>query len=259
MVVCNKCNIEKPIDQFFVETKKDTGKQYRKKYCNDCFRQQARDWKEKNRISKTKQKQIEQEKIKQEELRLKNLKVCSKCSEAKGPECYYAYRKSICKECIKTFEKKKYYDAEEVKKENGGTLRCPPKPGVYLDDYQRFYTKEILTAIGWLYNEEKNIFYKPGLKDKDGNWEIKFDSERRGDIKRQYVKIRNKMTVDKLPYITVKGGEKKGYNETIINKILYEFFIDKVQLKDLAVKYNISANSIMTYNNKVYKLFLRND
>ena len=67
------------------------------------------------------------------------------------------------------------------------------------------------------------------------------------------------MTVDKLPYIKVKPNEKKGYNEAIINKILYEFFIDKVQLKELAVKYNISANSIMTYNHKVYKQFLKND
>lgn len=251
MIVCNKCNVEKPIDQYFVETKKDTGKQYRKKYCNDCFRQQARDWKSKNRISKTKLKQIEEE-------RIKNQKVCKSCNIPKDPNEYYAYRKSICKECIKTFEKKKYYDAETVKRENGGILRCPPKPGVYLDDYQRYYTKQILLAIGWSHNEEKDIFYKPGLKDKDGNWEIQFDSSYRGDIKKQYLKIRKEMTADKLPHLKIYRNSGAKYSQETINKIMYDYFINKQPLKDLEVKYNISQNTILYFSQRIYKLFLEN-
>ena len=165
-MICNKCFIDKPSTEFFVETKKDTGKQYQKKYCNDCFRAQARAWKAKNRLPKRVKKDPMQDNP--------DYKQCRTCNKWKHRvDEYYSGKAGHihpdCRECSSILEKEKR-DAEREQhlKDYGGSERCKVKPNDWTDDYQREHVHGFLYAIGWKF--DNGIWWKEGFKTPDGKW-----------------------------------------------------------------------------------------
>jgi hypothetical protein len=250
-MICNKCNVDKPLDQYFVETKKDTGKQYRKKYCLDCFREQARNWKARNKtIVKTQR-------------RIKNIldaggKICIKCNTPKHKDEYYINR-SKCKECVREEERVKDELARNarIKKQiDAGisTKRVPNKPGDFADDLQKQSSIQILTAIGWSYNEQNGVFYKLPLKDYTGRWLIlNEDSNDNLLRKRRRSKIRSKITKQTLPKVSItKNRRKNTPSDEIINQICYEYFIEKKTMLELQIKYK--TKTIHQYICLVYQM-----
>ena len=175
MPICNKCFVDKPLDQYFVETKKKTGKQYRKKYCLDCFRKQARDWKANNRVPKKKwvQPVILTTPIVEEP---HNHKVCPECNEVKHHQEFYYIKRTgnyfkKCKICINRITREGQrlrYDTRKT--ENGGSERVPVKPNIYADEYQKAQTFWVLELMGWKYNEN-GVWSKEGIKNKDKQWD----------------------------------------------------------------------------------------
>ena len=250
-MICNKCFIDKPIEEYFKETRKDNGRTYIKKYCLDCFRKQARDWKARN---KTKIKTQRRE---------KNIldaggKICIKCNNAKHKEEYYANR-TKCKECVREEERLK--DAlernERIKKqvEDGiSTKRVPNKPGDFADELQKQSTIQILTAIGWSYNEQNGIFYKLPLKDYTGRWLVlKGDVDDKLLKHRKQAKIRDTITKETLPKISItKNRRNNTPTDEELNQICYEYFIEKKTQSEIAYKYGIS--SIHPFISLVYQM-----
>jgi len=95
-------------------------------------------------------------------------KICIECHEVKTVNDYYVNR-LVCRRCC--LEKERKYRTEKTYislDKNGGSLRVPNKPGNFHDEYQKYYTHEILLSMGWKLNEENNKWWKDGIKTKDG-------------------------------------------------------------------------------------------
>ena len=99
-------------------------------------------------------------------------KPCKQCNEYKTHDSFHYFNKekgltfNTCKDCEKENDRLYY---EQVKEQNGGSKQVALKPGVFIDEYQRKNTFELMTLMGYLYNEEHNIWLKEGVKSlKDG-------------------------------------------------------------------------------------------
>jgi hypothetical protein len=54
--------------------------------------------------------------------------------------------------------------------ETGGGNEYFMEPGRWQNDVQKEQVHSALLCFGWKFNEEKNIWYKEGIKDEDGNF-----------------------------------------------------------------------------------------
>lgn len=124
-------------------------------------------------------------------------KICGKCFEEKlVDEFYFNITRncltSYCKPCIKLIktEKDKKIQLEE------GFKRIRQQPNTYNDENERKLTFELLNALGWIFNEENGIWYKPGIKNPDGTWNFK-------------PKIKKKKEFDLLTKVTRSENQRK--------------------------------------------------
>ena len=246
---CSKCDEKKPEDQFEKYWHSTHQNFYRRRVCRDCISIQKKAYKAKVK----------------EEKRVKSIldaggKSCSKCNELKLPDEYYTNR-TICKVCVREAERIKDEQEREQKRleqiELGlSTKRVPNKPGDYADELQKQSTYEILTMMGWSYNEEKNLFYKLPLKDDTGRWLVLKGQDDSLIKKRNRVKIKENMTVETLPIISItKHRRKTTPPDEIINKICYDYFIGKETVIQLAKKYNLPDHHIHNTIVLVYQKF----
>lgn len=97
-------------------------------------------------------------------------KTCRVCNETKSVDTgYYRSGGLVCKDCKKLKENDNRKDTRQKKlEEYGGSEYVRVKPNDYSDEYQRKHTFDVLEAIGWKFNTENNIWYKDGIKTKDG-------------------------------------------------------------------------------------------
>jgi hypothetical protein len=168
MPVCNKCQLDKPDNQYSLERNK--GRIYRKKYCIDCFRKQSRNW-------KARKKNKPEESFQSFENN-PEYKKCTMCNTYKVALVdFYRHKNNNyvynnCKECQRKRElEKRKIEREEKFSNNGGSERVPVKPNTYFDKYQKAQTFEFLQILGWTFNEETSMWYKPGIKDINGEFE----------------------------------------------------------------------------------------
>lgn len=94
-------------------------------------------------------------------------KRCPRCKEIKPIEEFHFLEKTqryvcYCRQCVTEMS---FLDNINI---NGG--RVLDKPNHYSSNTQRQYVAEIMTALGWSFNEKNKIWYKKGLKSKNGNW-----------------------------------------------------------------------------------------
>ena len=167
MPVCNKCNIDKPQDEYFKEKKGE--KYYYKKYCNDCFRKQSRDWKARNRVKKKQVIELPQPKeiVEPKVLELQpGYKECYECNQIKPLDKFYcnSYKNPI-KKCKTCYNKQYKKSVDENNRERGGSERVPAKPNTYTDIYQKEQVFLVMKAFGWIFDESTGIWNKPGFKE----------------------------------------------------------------------------------------------
>ena len=258
MVICNKCNIEKPIDQYYKEIR--WGKTYYKKYCMDCWRKQSREWKARNRISKQRQEELDKEEQRVKHLLVNGGKYCTKCNELKLPDEYYINR-TLCKECVRHIEREKDRVEREQREEERLKLglsnkRVPARPGDYADELQRTSTFEMMTIMGWSYNPDNDTFYKLPLKDHTGLWlNLKDDGDTRTLNQRKRFLMRRNITIKNLPQVSVdKHRRKSTPTDEVLNDICYDYFINKLSITQISKKYEINTNSAHQYISMVYKI-----
>jgi Mor family transcriptional regulator len=187
MPVCNKCFIDKPQQEYYKEFR--WGKFYYKKYCLDCFRKQARDWKLRNKLKKEQLIELpQQEKIIQPEvpelqpevLHVQDgYKKCGTCEITKSKEDFYHSPKGTpfknCKDChVKNYKEK----IVENNKDKGGSERVPYYPNQYADKYQKQQTFWVMELMGWTYNDN-GVWSKEGIKDKNKVWKNLIETKRK--------------------------------------------------------------------------------
>jgi hypothetical protein len=240
MKQCTKCKVEKELDQFQKYWHSTQQKERIRGECTECL------YKQRNERKRLKQKETEliQVSIRTEiiqpvvpELEIEvsidysdnpDYKQCIKCKEYKTKDKFYKdgrdSRFNRCKICIK---KKDDADREKELIENGGSLLISPKPNTYKDKYQKELVFQFLPLCGWIFNEEKQIWWKPGLKDENG----KFFN----------LKPKKRKTP---PRLNIKRKPKYNNEEIIEMKRLKD---NGESLKSIADKFNCTLPTIYKY------------
>jgi hypothetical protein len=128
-----------------------------------------------------------------------------------------------CKDCQRVSDQK---DADEYKKENGGSLMVPQKPNVYFDKYQKENTFILMGIMGYLFDEGTGIWWKPGVKEiVDGKPKfLKVKKHKRKRLRminpelwKQMIELRNR----NLTYVQI--ADILNLSDTTIRKYIIEY------------------------------------
>jgi len=170
-----------------------------------------------------------------------DFKTCPDCELLLDIENFYTYTRTNgsgrwysrrCKPCdiVHNQERRK-----KERDENGGSSLVPFQPNQYTDDAQKKQTFDTLKALGWKFNKEKGIWYDDKIKDKNGNWLIKF----RVFINRnkKNAQLRELIKPEDLLVLPDAMKLKPDTNEF---EAIYEYFINKLKPKDIELKYGVT-------------------
>jgi hypothetical protein len=150
-------------------------------------------------------------------------KICKKCNEIKPITEFYIskskYRAGYCKVCISLYDKEKY---EKYKEDNCGGVRILKYPNCFTNDTQKECTFQLMESMGFKFNEEKQIWWKPGFRTEDGIF--------------IFIKPRLK--------------RKRQYLTKQMLREIYELFEKNVAVSKIALKYNTHENTIYKYRLK---------
>ena len=158
-------------------------------------------------------------------------KCCKECKEFKTHDSFHFFNKergktfNTCKDCERKIDQLYY---QQVKEENGGSKMVGAKPNSYFDEYQRKNTFELMTLLGYLYNEEFGIWTKEGVKSiKDGKPHfhfLRFTKKRNGNTgkitqlqKEKILEYRNK------GFSMGQISRKTGISDSSVCKIIKEY------------------------------------
>lgn len=166
-MLCSKCGIDKPIDQYNTYYHSVQQKMRTRKYCKTCFREQKRKWRE-----RVKDKEITQP-VSPEPATIDYstnplYKECMDCLEYKLISTDFYTRSSgkvylnRCKQCELDLERNKRL---EIIKDSCGSERVWSTPNKYEDIYQKECTFEIMKQLGYIYQEDIGVWLKPGVKE----------------------------------------------------------------------------------------------
>ena len=176
-MICSKCSVDKPESEYSTYYHGTQKKWRQRKICKICFNEQKSFYRES--IRKEKIIQPVEDMYPTEVIippidysNNPDYKICIKCNEFKPLEEFHFSKRSksqrfnSCKECEKITDK---LYLEERKKKNGGSKMVPHQPNTYFDEYQRQNTFELMTLLGYLFNEEYQTWTKEGvISIKDG-------------------------------------------------------------------------------------------
>ena len=170
-MICTKCNIDKPIEQYDSYFHSTQNKQRTRKYCKDCYREQKRKYRESiKEVIITQPVLPEQPTI--DNSTNPDYCLCNMCQQYVHNDNWYWSKRSktrstltrsaYCKKC--TGEK---YGREYKQKlrEKGGSEYVHAKPNVYADDAQKELVFEVMTSFGYIYNQEFGVWTKPDVKE----------------------------------------------------------------------------------------------
>ena len=167
MSVCTKCKIDKPPTDFYSYWHSTQQTTRTRKVCLDCSNQQKKEYRLKKKMLA--QLTINPDLIYENN---PNYKKCGGCSTWKTQEQYYQYKNKPFAKCIECEREQSRKEARERLEDNGGSLRLKVHPNEYQDEYQRKNVFELMTLFGYLFNEEKGIWYKEPWKTKDGEFPL---------------------------------------------------------------------------------------
>jgi hypothetical protein len=184
-MICNKCNEEKPIEQYETYWHSNRKKHYTRRICKACIRKQQKE--NKFKLKQDKEILIQEptsteivqpvvlESIVEDFSTNPDYKFCVGCNTWKPKTEYFVAKNKNrntvtifkrCKWCHNSNnrEKAKLY-WEERRKNYGGSENVSAKPGTYIDEYQKEQTFWLMKLMGWTYVEEKNVWIKQGIKE----------------------------------------------------------------------------------------------
>lgn len=238
-MICSKCSVDKPLDQYETYFHRIQNKHRTRKYCKDCFKDQKRKYKESIRMNKI----IEPE-VLELEIEVVNplstnpdYKQCRTCQEYVHKDGYYNYKSRgivykeylDCKKCLNKRESiKRKRERQEEKETGGGSSRIRNDVGVYEDEYQKEQTYMVMKALGYTYSEECGHFLKPGIKEYV-------------DGKLVFPKVK-----PRIVYTSAINWNEEHRREI---KQLYES--GEWSYKKLGIKYGVSTASICKIVNKI--------
>ena len=152
----------------------------------------------------------------------KEYKICKTCRENKHHSEYYIYKGIYvfpnCKAC--TSKKDKENHKKEVEKK-GGSEFVHSTPGVFACPIQKENTFKILKSLGYQLNEEKNIWWKPGVKEIVDNKPV-FLLHRKGPGKDKLKQIMKVLDLHKSGMNGKKIATKTNLSATTVYKIIRE-------------------------------------
>lgn len=244
-MICSKCSVDKPENQYETYVHKPQGKWRTRKYCRSCFKEQKRLY---NESIKTK-KIMEPVSVIEEPVVIipqqieevnsfsnnPDYKLCRTCQEYVHKDDYYRYKaRGItykeyldCRKCCNKKEAaKRKNERKEWKENTGGSDRIRNDVGVFEDKFQKEQCYMVMKVLGYTYNEECGHFLKPGVKEYV-------------DGKLFFPKLRS------------YGGQKINYNNKIWTDILEEFNTGNNTYKSLSRKYGYSPTTICNYINRM--------
>jgi hypothetical protein len=179
MIRCSKCNIEKEKDKFQTYWHSTQQKHHTRRECTECYYNQRNERRRlKRKEAKLIQISIPTELAQPEVIELEPevsgvFKKCNTCHEEKPIEAFYVQSKRTGKRfnrCAACEVEKDRLFRENERREQGGAIRVKVKPNTYTDEYQKDATFKIMKAYGWIFNEEKGMWWKPGIKNEDGTF-----------------------------------------------------------------------------------------
>ena len=179
MIKCNKCSIEKENNQYETYWHSTQLKFFTRRICRTCMALQSKMYRERIKMSK-----IKPEPPTNGFENVPGYKPCRTCKIWKNIETGYYSQKtghifSACRECSRKIDSQKSRERrEEHLKENCGANDVRSLPGLYIDKYQEACVCELMNAMGWKYNDNKNLWYKEGYKTEDGDW-VKYNKNLR--------------------------------------------------------------------------------
>ena len=167
MTKCTKCHIDKPPIKFYTYWHSTQQKTRTRKICMDCTNEQKKEY----RLNK---KMLAQLTINPDLIYQNNpnYKKCTNCITWKTLDQYYQYKNKAFTKCMECERQQSRKEAKERLEENGGSLRIKVNPNEYVDEYQRKNVFELMTLLGYLFNEENGIWYKEPWKTKDGKFPL---------------------------------------------------------------------------------------
>ena len=236
-MICRKCNIDKPINEYDSYFHSTQQKMRIRKYCNSCFKEQKRIYREMVRQSKISQP-VSPEPATIDYSNNPDYYLCVGCNQYKLLLVdYYLHRggKPITKRCKVCQKIQDQQRADESRRENGGSMMVPQKPNIYFDDYQRQNTFELMELMGYLYDEGTGIWHKPGwkeiingkpvfvvIKEKMKNKPKKIKSRiMNEEILQKMIELRKR----KLTYVQI--ADKLNLSDTTVRKYLVEYGEDR--------------------------------
>ena len=166
-------------------------------------------------------------------------KYCVRCEEIKPIEEFYIKKtkkgtprpSSYCKICNAINNKEYARD----KRGTSGWNDITKIPGEYNNNEEKEQTFQFLTSIGWKYDKKTNMFFKPGLKEKDGIWSI-------------FKKHQPKPIQLDIPTHTPGKPISKEMKEKI-----KQLLIDGYDKNEIAITTNVSISMIYYINREIPK------
>lgn len=249
MICCSHCNEEKTDDNYYRYYHKNHDRWFTRQVCITCYKIQSAAIK-----LKIKEEEEENERIAELIKAGHKLKKCVECKITRTTTDYYNTR-IVCKECVRKKERIYRHTRGGIKKleNNFGIERyIKAEPGEYNNEYEQIVTKEFLTAIGWSYNEKNNIYYKEGIKDKDGKWDNVKEGTPTISIRGDYREAAKNLTIDTIPRIKLKFRTHKSVSEDLINLVIREHIINNMKVSEISKKYNVPYMSVHGWIDLLY-------
>lgn len=190
-----------------------------RKYCKDCCREQRRLYKINIKMEKITQPVTpEPPTIDYSTNPLYCL--CIDCNQYKFISTDFYLHKGgnpitkRCKDCQRELDRQ---EADQKRRDNGGSMMIPQRCNVYFDSYQRENTFQFMQLMGYLYDEETGIWHKPGWKEiVDGKPVFVVIKEKR---KNKPKKIKSRIMNDEMRQKMIELWEKKLNYGQIANKL----------------------------------------
>jgi len=207
---CNVCNEEKEIKQFQTYWHSTQQKMRTRKQCTECYYN--------NRLKrKNPDKYYENN---------PNYHKCNTCHDWKEKKQFYTTNDEIysnrCRTCTKELDRRK---RREHLEQSCGSDLVPMKPNKYTDEYQKECTFNLMTTLGYTFNEEFGIWTKEPYKTiKDGKaYFPEIYKTRRVGIKITQPMIEQMLELRKLGWGYKRIADKIGISDTSVFKYVSRY------------------------------------
>lgn len=230
-MICTKCSVDKPLDQYETYFHRPQNKLRTRKYCRDCFKEQKKLYRE-----SIKMKEIIQPVVPELEIEVvnplstnPNYKLCRTCQEYIHIDDYYHHGESKkttyldCRKCCNKREAdKRRKERQEAIENGGGSEMVSSKPNTYKDIYQKEQTFMVMQVLGYTYQD--GVWLKPGTKEL----------------------INGKLVFPKLRKNKHKTNGNIDYNDELWDTI-WNDFNDGISQRQISIKYGYSTTTICQY------------